>query len=103
MNASAAPALIEAKVTKGGSSGRFKNPAVALYDPSGLRSTMSATWEALDLAVLKNADPNHLPAPAWYTNQESVDEFCEKKGIPYTLGRRFKPAQQSDNYNEVRW
>ena len=38
-----------------------KNPAVLEYDPTGLRSTMSATWGALDKAVVENAAPDHLP------------------------------------------
>ena len=38
-----------------------KNAAVMEYDPSGLRSTMTATWGALDKAVIANAAPDHLP------------------------------------------
>ena len=53
--------LLDASPIRTGSSPGNKNAAVLAYDPTGLRSTMSATWEELDKAVLINALPNHLP------------------------------------------
>lgn len=80
-----------------------KNPAVMLYDPSGLRSTMSANWPALDAAVQKYAKPNHLPSPEWINSLAAIEAEAEKKGIPVALGRPFKPVGLSPNYNEVKW
>lgn len=53
--------LLDASPIRAGQSPGNNNPAVLAYDPTGLRSTMSATWEELDKAVLKNALPDHLP------------------------------------------
>lgn len=55
------PMLLDSSPIRTGSSPGNKNPAVLAYDPTGLRSSMSATWEELDKAVLLNALPNHLP------------------------------------------
>ena len=85
-----------------GSPGTFKNAAVLQYDPSGLRSSMSATWGALDKAVEQRTAPNHLPMPAWWNDLKEIEADCERKGIPYVPGRRVKMTAGT-NYNEVRW
>ena len=58
-----------------GAPGTFKNPAVAKYDPSGLRSSMSATFPAMDAALELEAKPTHISKPEWYVLIfiESVD------------------------------
>ena len=89
------------KVIPVGSPGN-KNPAVLAYDPSGLRSSMSATWSAMDKAVALRANPNHLPTPSWWNDLAEIEADCERKGIPYVAGRRPK-LSASSNYNEVRW
>jgi hypothetical protein len=92
---------VEIKKLKLGSPGQ-KNPAVARYDPSGLRSSMTATWGALSEST-KKYYPHHLPTPAWiYESRTATDENgkqvvvsgwdllnaeCEEKGIPYRLGK----------------
>ena len=73
---------------KAGSPG-MKNPAVARYDPTGLRSTMTASWKELDAALLKNAEPDHFPDPVWVTEIDKLNEECERKGLPYRLGKRY--------------
>jgi hypothetical protein len=72
------------------------------YDPSGLRSSMSATWGALEKAVDEKATPNHLPKPAWWNELDAIEAECEKKGIPYLMGRRWG-KNGTGNYNEIRW
>jgi len=101
INSAAKPVLLAPSVPKIGSPGN-KNPAVLRYDPSGLRSSMSANWAALDASLEKHAKPNHLPAPAWFKDLKAIEEECEKKGIPYVPGRRFV-GKSSVNYNAVRW
>jgi hypothetical protein len=95
------PSLMAPKVLPIGSPGN-KNPAVMQYDPSGLRSSMSATWGAMDKAVAVQAAPDHLPMPQWWNQIAEIEADCERKGIPYTPGRRAKVVA-SANYNEVRW
>jgi hypothetical protein len=102
LNSGKNPTLIAPKRFEQGSPGN-KNPAVLRYDPSGLRSTMSATWPELNKAVDANAKPNHLPVPEWFNDIDAIEKECERKGIPYVAGRRFKYASQTSNFNEVRW
>ena len=80
----------------------MKNPAVAAYDPTGLRSTMTATHEQLEIAVLANAYPTHLPQPEWWEEYDEMSAERERKGLPEPVGRRSKLVH-SDNYYKVRW
>lgn len=80
-----------------------KNPAVLDYDPSGLRSSMSATWAALDIAVVERAAPNHLPTPEWWKDLAFIEAECDRKGHPYVMGRKYSNKTLSANYNDVRW
>lgn len=72
------------------------------YDSTGLRTTKTATWEALDKALNERAAPDHLPRPSWEDNYEQLAEEREKKGLPLPMGTRYK-HKFSTNYNEVRW
>eukprot|EP01039_Chlorochromonas_danica_P009368 gene9368-10343_t len=71
------------------------------YDPTGLRTTKTTTWEALDKA-LEKVVPNHLPAPEWLNEFDKICEEREAKGLPAPLGRRMKLTTSAD-FNEVRW
>lgn len=72
-----------------------------VYDESGLRTTKTANWDDLE-AALKAIEPNHLPQAEWYDDMEAIYAECDRKGIPYVPGRKFKAAM-SDNFNKVRW
>jgi hypothetical protein len=72
------------------------------YDNTGLRTTKTATWEALDKSLAVRAVPNHLPNPAWMNEYSALEEDRLKKGLPLPMGRRYK-FQFTSNYNEVRW
>eukprot|EP00600_Ochromonadales_sp_CCMP1393_P002065 CAMPEP_0174979056 /NCGR_PEP_ID=MMETSP0004_2-20121128/14560_1 /TAXON_ID=420556 /ORGANISM="Ochromonas sp., Strain CCMP1393" /LENGTH=182 /DNA_ID=CAMNT_0016230523 /DNA_START=90 /DNA_END=638 /DNA_ORIENTATION=+ len=71
------------------------------YDPSGLRTTKTATWEAL-APVLDAHAPDHLPGPEWLGELDSLQAEREAKGLPRAEGRRYK-MKMDDNYTEVRW
>jgi len=79
-------------------------PAVKQYDPSGLRASMTATWKELDIAIAKNATPNHFPRPDWETPEgmAAIIKDAETKGIPITMGKRHV-MKASSNYNNERW
>jgi hypothetical protein len=32
-----------------------------------------------------------------------INEECERKGIPYAIGKRIKWASVSPNYTKIRW
>ena len=89
---------------RNGADGRFANPAVAKYDPSGLRASMSATWPAMDKALDETGKGKHMPMANYEEIQTALDEESEKKGIPYTTGRLYKPSStRPKNYTDVRW
>lgn len=78
-----------------------KNPAVLAYDPTGLRSAMSATNEALDKALQANM-PNHLIRYEWQSREAEIIADAKAKGLPVPPGKppRFKyPAMA----RQARW
>lgn len=64
-----------------GSTGKFGNPAVKTYDPTGLRSSMTATHDAYEAAILA-AQPTQLVTYAWEVDQLAILDDCKAKGIP---------------------
>lgn len=72
------------------------------YDASGLRTTKTATWEALDKVIAARAAPDHLPLPEWANEMDEINVERERKGLPPAIGRRFKQVLPA-NYNDVRW
>ncbi len=87
-----------------GQEGKFKNPAVTKYDPSGLRATMNTTWAAMDASLAVNAKPNHLVRESWRNDKESPEAEAERKGLPQPVGRWYgSNLNRSKNYTEVRW
>jgi hypothetical protein len=87
-----------------GSPGNFGNPAVKRYDETGLRSSMSSTWEEMDKAHAELATPNHLSSTNWEEKQAALDAESERKGIPYVTGTSYRGFnRRPKNYNDVRW
>ncbi|CAM9358617.1 unnamed protein product [Ectocarpus sp. 8 AP-2014] len=64
-----------------------KNPAVLKYDPTGLRSTMSATNEAWAESV-KEHMPTHNVKPWWWHSDVDHVAEAQAKGLPPPPGRR---------------
>jgi len=86
---------------KEGSTGKFGNPAVFEYDPTGLRSSMTATHEALE-AELDKHKPTQLPHFAWEDNQDAIVAEYEAKGLPVPPGQPFKWKVPPDYY-KAKW
>mmetsp|Transcript_16230 Transcript_16230/g.14668 ORF Transcript_16230/g.14668 Transcript_16230/m.14668 type:complete len:195 (+) Transcript_16230:31-615(+) len=72
------------------------------YDPTGLRTQKSVTYDAYRKAVEKYA-PNHLPLPAWANQEKEIIAECERKGLPIALGKRFKYDYVPPSYNTLGW
>lgn len=72
------------------------------YDPSGLKTPKTVTWEALDKVLLANATPNHLPGPEWEKDIENMLANAKRKGLPVPVGRRTK-VEYGPNYNTLKW
>jgi hypothetical protein len=79
-----------------------RNIGLLAYDPSGLRTTKTATWQSVDKVLIAKAQPNHLPQPEWLDDIDSIAEERERKGLPDAIGRTQK-FSYSANYNQVRW
>lgn len=73
------------------------------YDPSGLRSTPTAGWKALDEALAK-VEPKHFPV-TWPTEEAYNKMVAEStaKGRPIPDGVTYKWKRVSDNFHVVRW
>ncbi|KAG5178159.1 hypothetical protein JKP88DRAFT_264748 [Tribonema minus] len=77
---------------KKGSPGN-KNPAVLRYDPTGLRSTMSATWAETDKS-LELHRPHHLPRAEWVEDYDKMLKKAEENGLPPPIGRPLRMRYQ---------
>lgn len=81
----------------------MKIPAVSLYDPSGLRNSTTASWAEFDKAIEVNARPTHLPKSEWVGKEHEIYEACQRKGIPFHLGRPYKFHNVPPSYNKLKW
>jgi hypothetical protein len=71
------------------------------FDPTGLRTTKTVTWEAVNTALASH-EPDHLPHYEWESRIEQIQAERERKGLPPAMGKRYN-AVMSANYNRVRW
>lgn len=56
------------------------------FDPTGLRSSMSATHEALEQS-LDTYMPNHLPYPVWWNEQDEIVNWYKERNLPVPIGK----------------
>jgi len=68
-----------------GNKGRFAT-GPSDFDPSGLRATMSANHEALNASLDAN-EPDHLPMPTWWNNQEEAVAWYKERNLPVPMGQ----------------
>jgi len=78
-----------------------KNPAVFAYDPTGLRSAMSATNEALEVSIERH-QPKHLQTPQWSTDAAAIMAKWERDGTHPVPGRAVR-ITEPDNFRVFRW
>lgn len=71
------------------------------YDPTGLRTTKTTTWEATDKELLKIV-ATHAPRPEWSDKLEAINAERVAKNKPPVIGRPVQ-FEHSGNYNHVRW
>ena len=104
MNSATKPDLLleEDNLLKLGKPGA-KDPAVLNYDPSGLRAVHTAGWDAF-AAEANSHTPDHLVSYAWEANggEAALNAECEKKGIPYMIGKRYR-WKTPESYNTYKW
>lgn len=94
--------LVEDAAEKPGSAGN-KNPDVMRYDPTGLRTTMTANHEALS-AALRRVRPTQLSTYEWEdTEVDDVLASYESHGLPPVPGKRYSAAGQHPHRYRPRW
>jgi len=67
-----------------GNKGRFATGPTD-YDPTGLRATMSTSYEATQKSLDANM-PDHLPTPVWMSKQDEIVEWYEERDLPVPIG-----------------
>lgn len=93
--------LVEDAEEKQGSPGN-NNPAVMWYDPTGLRTSMTANTAAFEDA-LAMATPTQLVRNGWeYDSTEIVDDYTGK-GLPPVPGRRLETDGAHPHKFRPRW
>lgn len=102
------PALIDTMVivpnprgNPSNSSPGSKNPDVLAWDPTGLRTSMTATNEALEISIASHM-PDHLPTPQWHKDAEQIMAKWEKDGTHPVMGRGLR-MKEPDNFRVFRW
>lgn len=55
------------------------------FDPTGLRASMSANHESLQASLDAN-EPDHLPMPSWWDEQEELAAWYEENNLPVPMG-----------------
>jgi len=55
------------------------------YDPTGLRASMSTSWEAAQKSLDDNM-PDHLPTPVWMSKQAEIVAWYEERDLPVAIG-----------------
>eukprot|EP01033_Poteriospumella_lacustris_P002770 gene2770-2013_t len=73
------------------------------FDPSGLRTTKTTTWAAVQPILEKRAVATHFPEPVWMKEAETMQSERSSKGLPPAVGKPYKFKQVSENYTTVRW
>jgi len=59
------------------------------FDPSGLRATMSVTWDETEKS-LDSYMPDHLPTPTWVGKEEEVAKWYEERDLPVPFGAPYE-------------
>ena len=75
------------------------NDDVLKYDPTGLRSAMSATNAQHREAILK-VRPTHLPQPSWLKDQAAILKDLKSKGLPPVPGKPRHWDMPFDTYTD---
>jgi len=77
-------ALAKGPGSSPGNKGRFAT-GISNYDPTGLRSTMSANHESMNLELQKHL-PDHLPTYSWASKEDDIIAWHEERGLPLPIG-----------------
>jgi hypothetical protein len=72
------------------------------FDPTGLRATMSVSWEKLEKSLDDNM-PDHLPTPVWMGKEEEIIEWYTSRDLPVPIGGFYAPNKVPVYRRVARW
>jgi hypothetical protein len=72
------------------------------FDPTGLRATMSVSWESLNKS-LDDYMPDHLPTPTWEGNEEAVIKYYEERDLPVPVGGYYEAMKVPRERRVATW
>lgn len=72
------------------------------FDPTGLRATMSTSWESLEKSLDAHM-PDHLPKPIWMGQEESIVKWYQDRDLPVPIGGYYAPNKVPVNRRVARW
>lgn len=84
-----------------GNSGRFAT-GPSDFDPTGLRATMSVTWDKLEES-LDSYMPDHLPTPTWVGKEEEIIKWHEDRDLPVPVGGYYEALKVPVERRVARW
>lgn len=70
------------------------------FDPTGLRSSMSANWKAYNES-LDERMPDHLPTPEWASRWQEEAAWYEERGLHIPLGASGGEALKMDREHRI--
>lgn len=72
------------------------------FDPTGLRATMSVTWEKLEESLDAHM-PDHLPTPVWAGKEEEIIQWYEERDLPVPVGAYYSALKVPRELRVATW
>lgn len=72
------------------------------FDPTGLRSTMSVSWTALEKS-LDDHMPDHLPTPVWVGQEHEIVAWHNQRKLPVPVGGYYQALKVPVERRVARW
>jgi hypothetical protein len=95
-------AKIEAgPISSQGNKGMFATGPTS-FDPTGLRSTMSVSWTALEKSLDEHM-PDHLPTPVWVGQEHEIVAWHNQRKLPVPVGGYYQALKVPVERRVARW
>lgn len=72
------------------------------FDPSGLRATMSVTWEKLESSLDAHM-PDHLPTPVWRKQEQEIMAWHKERDLPVPVGGYYQALKVPRERRVATW
>ena len=72
------------------------------FDPTGLRATMSVSWDALNKSLDEHM-PDHLPRATWEGKEAEIIQWYEERDLPVPVGAYYQALKVPTERRVARW